>query len=210
VKFPILSSLLFISCTRQGAPVNEIPDPKKSSVVVSNQTDNDTTVYVSFGSNSVVLPTEWSFCKSTVNLHCEFPLGSYSSRQLPLDNRYLNATISFSSPAGCGTTKAEININNPHWYDIVDISLVDGYSNSISVMVDTTLLGPVINAKYNEKIFGVYPLGCDICVSRQAPSCGMNPGSDGCKSGTQFNPDVPCQYQGTVMGGGSNILISLL
>jgi hypothetical protein len=33
---------------------------------------------------------------------------------------------------------------------------------------------------------------------------------DGCKAGTQYKPDVPCQYQGTVKGGGGAVTVTLL
>jgi hypothetical protein len=188
------------------------PKPKKigSTISVANQTDGEATVYVSFGSNSVVLPANWSFCVATSNLTCSFKLPASKSQDLPLAGKYLNATISFDAGVGCGSTKAEININNPNWYDILDVSLVDGYSNKISITTGTTTLGPPAGRDENEKIFGVFPYGCDICVARQSPPCGIPTGNNGCKTGTQYKPDVPCQYQGPTIGGGSSINVALV
>ena len=71
----------------------------------------------------------------------------------------------------------------------------------------THVLGPVRGPSGNEKNFGVYPLGCDICVRRDKPACGFVPGKAGCKSGPDpYHPDVPCQYQGVTMGGGSTAI----
>jgi hypothetical protein len=187
-----------------------------SGAFVINETGNDTVVYVAFGSDSVVLPSDWSsFCTATAMLNCNFPLKSMASQPLPLSGRYLNATLTFGGPVSCHSTKAELNLNNPKWYDIADVSLVDGYSDKISITIETIaakpgvkaeprVLGPPKGATGNEKVFGVYPLGCDICVARERPPCGMSPGKSGCKSGSQYKPDVPCQYQGQTMGGGDS------
>lgn len=182
---------------------------------VSNETTRASSVYVSFGADSVVQPADWtSFCKETSARNCTFTIEPSAIRHLPTAGRYLNATITFGAPVGCGATKAELNINNPKWYDIVDVSLVDGYSNDIAIKtVDDSgrhTLGPPKGAKGNEKVYGLYPYGCDICVARQHPPCGIQPGSDGCKSGTQYKPDVPCQYQGPTMGGGTAVQVSLV
>ena len=184
-----------------------------STVVVSNDTMGDTTVFLAFGADSAVLPVgpEWAFCPSPARLTCSFPLKAKATQILPLGGKFLNATMSFGGPVGCGTTKAEMNLNNPKWYDVTDVSLVDGFSNEVTMEItDATgshTLGPPNGAQGNEKVFGLYPLGCDICVARQNPPCGMKPGRDGCKSGSQFKPDVPCQYQGPTMSGGSSVTV---
>lgn len=191
-------------------------------VFVSNTTGADSHVYVNFGSDSVVLPGSWSFCKPQSNLSCDFALGKHERRMLPIANQYLNATISFDKALSCNVTKAELNVNNPKWYDTLDVSLVDGYSNNIAITiyegspaialarkadggVPSTTLGPPNGKTGNEKVYGLFPYGCDICTARQSPPCGISQGTDGCKSGTQYKPDVPCQYQGPNMGGGGII-----
>jgi hypothetical protein len=182
----------------------------KSTATLSNGTSHPVVVYFAFGADSVVLPAAWPFCENPSHLTCQAQMKANSTLELPLNGQYLNLTFAFGSPVSCGTTKGELNLNNPKWYDVADVSLVDGYSNKILITDGTTKIGPPVGAAGNEKVFGLYPLGCDICTARQHPPCGMKPGSDGCKSGTQYKPDVPCQWQGTVMGGGSHMVASLM
>lgn len=181
-------------------------------VTIENATTKSTTAHLTFGSDSVALPSQegWSFCATTTQFSCTVVLSPGSKRILPLGGRYLNATVSFDAPATCGNTKAEVNANNPSWYDTTDVSLVDGFSNFIVVDANGTKI--VLRGKSgNEDAFGVYPLGCDGCAIRLSPPCGFPAGtSKGCKGGTQFKPDVPCQYQGPSMGGGGFITVSLV
>lgn len=185
-----------------------------STLSIANETDGEATAYFAFGANSVVLPANWSFCAATSKLTCSFKLPAHQSQDLPLAGQYLNVTIAFNAGVGCGSTKAEVNINNPAWYDILDVSLVDGYSNKIAITTGSesgsVTIGPPVGRDENEKVFGVYPYGCDICVARQAPPCGIPTGKSGCKGGTQYAPDVACQYQGPVMGGGSVVRVALV
>ena len=180
-------------------------------VSIQNTRTTATTVYVSFGADSKITAADWLFCEGT-GLTCSFPLAAKTTDQLPNPTgAYLNATFSFDAPVGCGVTKAEVNVNNPSWYDILDVSLVDGYSNSIEITSGSTTLGPVTGETGNEKVYGVYPYGCDICVERQNPPCGIAKGKQGCQTGTQYDPDVPCQWQGTTKGGGGeSVTVSLL
>jgi hypothetical protein len=181
-------------------------------VEVRNLTKSPTTVHVSFGAASVVLPGDWKFCKKTADLNCHFVLNAESIQPLSTGGKHLNATFSFDAPVGCGVTKAEIDVDNPAWYNTMDVSLVDGYSNNVSIESEAedgsiVISGPPNGKTDNERTFGLFPYGCDICVERQKPSCGISKGKEGCKSGTQYNPDVPCQYQGPIMGGGQKIRI---
>ena len=177
---------------------------------VQNKQTTATTVYVSFGSDSKITAADWSFCTGS-GLNCSFPLAASTTTPLPnATYAYLNATFSFAAAVGCGVTKAEVNINNPSWYDILDVSLVDGYSNNVEINTGGVALGPPKGQTGNEKVYGLYPYGCDICVERKNPPCGIAKGTSGCKKGTQYNPDVPCQWQGTVMGGSGSVTIALL
>jgi hypothetical protein len=202
-----------VECPSHSALATQAPIVLPSQVVVLNATNEDTVVHFSFGADSVVLPSSWPFCTASSKLNCSFPLKARTGRALP-SSGYLNVTAAFGAAVGCGVTKAELNVNNPKWYDVVDISLVDGYSNDIFIEFTdksgTKKLGPVLSKSGNEKAFGVYPLGCDICVARQNPPCGMTPGADGCKGGTQFSPSVPCQLQGASMGGGAYVSVALV
>jgi hypothetical protein len=178
-------------------------------VAVQNKTDAATTVFVSFGGGSAI--TGWPFCK-TVPSGCSFPLPAHRTVGLPLGGKYLNATFAFGSAPACGQTVLEVNVNTSNQTDTANISLVNGYSTPVSMTVvdssGTHVLGPVHAATGNEKAFGVYPLGCDICIARSSPPCGIAPGNTGCKRGPdQYHPDVPCQYQGS---SGESVLLSLL
>jgi len=222
------------SCARHGAPSTRAHDPTQglpasgapsasapsavpangapgsSTVTIANGTGYATTVYVAFGADSVVLPPAWSFCTAQGKLNCSFLLAPRGTQALPLARQYLNATFSFDAPVACGITKAEVNVNNPSWYDILDVSLVDGFSNLITIEAGDATLGPPNGPKGNEQVFGLFPLGCDVCVARQSPPCGIPKGTDGCKAGTQYDPKPPCQWQGTVMGGGTAVVVKLV
>lgn len=182
--------------------------PASTSLSVSNTTTSSTTVYVAFGSDSVITADDWDFCSGS-GLNCNFDLAASASKPLPNpDGKYVNATFSFGEPVGCGSTKAEVNINNPSWYDILDVSMVDGYNKKIKI--DATpkkgsviTMGPPKGQTGNESVYGLFPYGCDICVERQDPPCGIPKGKVGCKEGTQNDPKVPCQYQGPTKGGGN-------
>jgi hypothetical protein len=175
-----------------------------AALSISNQKTEQTTVYVSFGADSKITADDWSFCNGS-GLNCNFDLAGSGSKSLPNPNGdYINATFSFGAAVGCGVTKAEVNINNPNWYDTLDVSLVDGYSDNVQIVVTdvtgTTNLGPPLGKAGNEKVYGLFPYGCDICVERQNPPCGTTKGKTGCKTGTQYDPDVPCQFQGQRSG----------
>lgn len=210
MKKLLLTFMLTMGC-RPSAGCSPEPAPSPGDPVVVNATDSSVAVNVAFSSVSTVLPSGWSFCQNdaSTGLSCTFSIEPNGQQVLPTGGSYLNATMAFNGQVACGTTEVELNINNPSWYDIIDISLVNGYSNKVSIEVSGTKLGPPNGATGNETVFGVFPLGCDLCTSRSsATPCGMSPGSDGCKKGSQYDPDVPCQYQGSTMGGGSSIIIT--
>ena len=176
---------------------------------VRNATEGQTEAFFTFGADSIVRPSDWVLCMTRTQDTCGFPVAADTSVTLPTKEKYLNATVTFGGLAACGSTKAEL-IGNPTWYSVMDISLVDGYDSQISIEVTdssgTHVLAP--NGRdNNEQSLGVYPYGCDICVARQNPPCDLAPGTDGCKSGTQYAPTVPCQYQGPDRGGGGKIVI---
>jgi hypothetical protein len=173
---------------------------------------NETDVFISFGADSKLLPAAIPACNVKDGLVCQFKVKGTTTLPNP-GGLYLNATVAFGKAVGCGSTKAELNVNNPTWFDVLDVSLVDGYSNNLSIdylphgggRITITPNGTGNNAD----VGGVYPLGCDVCVARQNPPCGMTPGTDGCKKGTQYKPDVPCQFQGAIKGGGGVVEVYL-
>lgn len=192
--------------------------PPRTTVVVTNRKAAPVVVYVTFGSDSKVTAKDWSsFCAGS-GLACSFSLGATTSRPLPTNGAYLNATFAFGAPVGCGVTKGEVNVNNPAWFDTMDVSLVDGFNHKVGIVYTppasadaggAVALGPPLGAAGNEKVLGVYPFGCDVCVARQSPPCGIPVGKDGCKAGTQSNPSPPCQVQGAVKGGGGAVEVIL-
>lgn len=183
--------------------------PSVTTVTLKNKTAFETGVFVSFGSDSVIKATDWTFCKSTTPLDCWFSVPANGEKKLPSAG-YLNVTLSVNQPVSCGSTKAEINVNHPGAYDVADISLVDGFNARMSIDLNGVILGPPVGKEGNEKVFGVYPLGCDVCTARQNPPCGIPAGSTGCKTGSQYKPDVPCQAQGSNLGGGGSVTINIL
>lgn len=197
------------------------PKPRHAVIVISGtivtltNKSEPATVYISFGADSQIWAADWkSFCTPTGALNCNFTLRG--SKPLPNPNgKYLNMTVSVGAPVGCGVTKAELNVNNPNWYDTLDVSLVDGYSNKIEIVYTSptgtaTTLGPPNGQTGNENVLGVFPYGCDICVARQNPPCDIPKGTEGCKSGGQYDPDVVCQFQGAVKGGGGTVEVIIL
>jgi hypothetical protein len=173
-----------------------------TSVIVKNPGPDAVSVAVAFGSDSQV--TGFFFCNPTGALTCSFKLDGKASRELPLAGGYLNATFVFNTSVGCGSTKAEINVNNPQWYNTVDISLVDGFSTPLTLVYKDPSGSHTFSVSGklgNERAPAVFPLGCDTCVARTKSACGMSPGKDGCKAGTQFAPVPPCQFQGSTMSG---------
>lgn len=193
--------------------------PGRSHVFIENQTAQPTVAHFAFGADSTI--QGWSFC-NTEPSGCFITVPKHSATELPLSGNYLNVTVSFDAPVGCGVTKAEVNTNNPKWYSIADVSLVDGYSNRVQISfqtnsisdaappADAAILGPPNGRHDNENVLGLFPYGCDICVARNQPPCGITAGGSGCKAGTQYNPTPVCQFQGSVMGGGETIRVQLV
>jgi hypothetical protein len=217
--FLLMPLLLLAACPSPAPPCPSIPTPSPtvldaaspvgSTLTVHNQTKKDTVVYVAFGANSVVLPASWPFCTASAKLNCSFKLGAELTQEMPLSGQYLNATFAFDASVGCGATKGEMNVNTSNASDTFDISLVDGFSNNMTIQIENgaskKLLGPLNGAKGNERLDGVFPLGCDLCVAQQVRSCSIVPAT--CKAGTQYDPKPPCQYQGLPS---SHITLSLV
>ncbi len=175
-------------------------EAKNKAVRISNKQSTPARVYINFAADSVVKPTDLSFCEATGPLNCQFTLAANSSQDLPNQQaKYLNMAFSFNAPVTCGSTKAEVLVNNPKRFDILDVSVVDGFNEKIQMNLTptggkVTQLGPPVGKLGNQKIFGVYPYACTICAGIKNAPCG-DAGKGECKLGTESNPDVPCQYQ---------------
>jgi hypothetical protein len=192
-----------------------------ASVAVVNATKTATTAYVSFAADSAV--RSFPFCAPDGGNPCSFPLGPSALQALPTGGAYLNITLSFGAPPSCNVTVAEVTVNAAG-QDTTDVSLVNGYNAALEVDVvgpdggKLPRVGPPLGPAGNERVFGVYPLGCDICVARTPPvpcgipACGSSPNDGGqgcgCKSGGQYDPAVPCQYNPVPKGASYSVVLT--
>jgi hypothetical protein len=211
----VLFAAFLLSCRGCPPPPSPTGDASLlSTATVTNRTGAQVTVYVSFGANSQINAKDWPFCKE-VPSGCKFDLAPSASQDLPSYGEALNVSLSFSAPAGCGVSLAEVNFNIPGWsQDTANISLVNGWNRDLEIDVaDAETLGPTNGPDANSGVYGVFPVACDLCVSRGDPPCGYDAGgctkagSCGCKSGTQYNPTPPCQES---FARGSNVTVALV
>ena len=173
---------------------------KNKTVRITNRQGTQAQVYINFAADSVLKPTDVPFCKVTGSTQ----LRVYARREQFADipnpqAKYLNMALSFNAQVTCGSTKAEVLVNNPNWFDILDVSVVDGFNEKIQINLtptggSTTQLGPPVGKLGNQKVFGVFPYGCTICAGIKNAPCGDAGGGE-CKSGSESKPDVLCQYQ---------------
>jgi len=212
MKHLLIIALVFAGCVSPKAQpaLKSTVALGTSTLAIANATAKPVTANFAFGADSVFLPASLPNCATSSALNCALILPANSTQTIDLGGKYLNATLAFDLPVGCGATKAELNLNNPAWYDVADVSLVDGFNHDLQMQFGGTLLGPTLGKNGNAALFGVFPLGCDICTARQNPSCGFAKGTDGCKAGTQYAPVPPCQVQGTVKGGGTAVIVTVL
>jgi hypothetical protein len=187
--------------------IDQAQAPKHKHVILVNNTSGAVTVYISFGADSAIKSnTLPGFCVDDdpkLHLKCHLSL-SPGALEIPNPSfLYLNIAVTFNGEVGCGTTKAELTANHPSWYDNMDVSEVDGFSNkvelnAISVNIGTQKLGPARGLTGNKQLLGVYPYKCTICTDLGSPEpCPkLPPGNkQECKLGTENNPQPPCHYQ---------------
>lgn len=212
----VLCAVVLVGCPPPPSPPTPGPAPDAGAaasthVQVSNATDAGAVVNVSFGTDSTV--KGWAFCTPTSS-GCTFSLPASSTQPLATGGQYLNASIAFNAPVGCGATIAELTANNANGYGTADVSLVNGWNADVAITVDGLTLGPAVDGG-NASTFGVFPYGCDVCVARSSPPCGIPstgctaPGSCGCKAGSQYKPAVPCQATYQRADAGSTLTVEL-
>src|SRR5215469_5444556 len=118
-------SLLLVLSTNAAAQTGA----KSKTVRLTNQQNAPAEVYINFAPDSVLKPSDLPFCKVTGPLNCQFSLAAHASQDVPNPgNKYLNIAVAFNAPVSCGSTKAEVVANNPNWYDVLDVSVVDGFN----------------------------------------------------------------------------------
>lgn len=180
------------------------PQESGTKLSVTNEHDVSVMLYVSFGYDSSVSADDWDFCIGS-GLNCSFEMSKNSTENLPLDGKYINATFSVNSPVGCGVTKSEVNLNNPSWYDTMDVSLVDGFSDKMQIIYtppkgEEVKLGLPKGETGNERVLGLFPYGCDVCVARQNPPCDIPKGRQRMQGGDAIRPTptlpIPRQRNG--------------
>lgn len=188
---------------------------KQKSVTLTNKQSVPTTVSINFGADSQITADDLEgFCSSPTgsNLNCRLTLTGNESKPLPNPSfKYVNMTLAFNALVGCGATKAEMTLNNPKWHDVLDVSVVDGFNEKIQITITptggaATTLGPPKGQLGNQKVFGVFPYGCDLCAAIKGPPCG-NAGKEQCKGGTETKPDVICQYQMNESAGAVEVIL---
>lgn len=177
---------------------------KEKKVVLVNNQSSAAGVFINFSDISAINAGDLAgFCDSTSPpLNCHLTLAANSSKELPNPGfKYVNMAVSFNSPVTCGATKAELTANNPAWFDVMDVSVVDGFNNKIQIDAiassgSKVTMGPPAGMTGNQLLFGVYPFKCDGCaVIKNPPNCpGMAVPAE-CHGGKEFMPIPPCQYQ---------------
>ena len=130
--------LIALVLTLQMSGAAEAAD-KNKTVRITNRQGTEAQVYINFAADSVLKPTDVPFCKVTGSLNCEFTLAANSSRDIPNpQSKYLNMALAFNAQVTCGSTKAEVLVNNPNWFDILDVSVVDGFNEKIQINLTPT------------------------------------------------------------------------
>jgi hypothetical protein len=185
------------------------------TITIYNMTQNTITLYMVFqaGSGGYTLPDSfpgWTLTSNplmiTTSMAPSSPTQNPPPKPIPLvvnfpcTTQYMPINISADGlpQTGCSITQFEINMcagGGPVYQDTYDISLVNGFNYPGEIKPDSGTAIMVCCGTPNKTNPGVYPWGCDICTA-QSPNGGSpcptsNPD---CKSGTQYDPTVPCGY----------------
>lgn len=218
-KVFVATLALFVLAVFTGIPKNaESAGSKKVKVIVKNMQDKNAEVNINFSNISEINKNSLgSLCDKRgtgSNLNCGFDLGPKEQKEItnPLF-KMISLSLAFNKPINCGATKAELTVN-AKTDDVFDVSVVDGFNEKIAMIFATNTgnqikLGPPNGLTGNENVYGVFPYGCDICAGRLTPpkACGPFPPKNiGCKSGTENNPNVICQYSLTHPGENAGVM----
>lgn len=188
---------------------------KDKMVHIINDQSEPATVFINFGDESALNSNDLSFCEpeGKTRLNCRFRINGHASREIPNpQKKKLVMSLAFNAPVACGSTKAEVTVNNPTFCDNADVSVVDGFNERIQIEVDgrpmgqIVTLGPPVGKLGNQQVFGVFPFACTICAGILNPPCG-SAGPQECHAGTESNPRPVCQYQINQPNGRLNIVL---
>jgi hypothetical protein len=211
---PALLLLLFAAQV-PGANAQDCLAPKQKTVTIRNTQNQPAKVYINFGADSAFNSNDLSFCdpQTKTPLNCQFTMPALSPQAIPNPAfKYINMTVSFNQPVACGSTKAEMVVNNPNFCDVFDVSVVDGFNEKIQLELDSrpvgqvVTLGPPVGQLGNQNVFGVFPFGCTICAGILNPPCG-DAGPRECHAGTESNPQPVCQFQVNQPNGDVQIIL---
>ena len=126
-------------CSRYRGQGEAQTEAKNKQVRITNKQSAPARVCINFAADSVLRPTDLPFCEVTGPLNCQFTLAANSSQDVPNPQaKHLNMAFSFNAPVTCGSTKAEVLVNNPKWFDILDVSVVDGFNEKIQMNLTPT------------------------------------------------------------------------
>ena len=193
---------------------------KSKTIVFKNDPANKNVaqVNINFGAESQVTKNDFlSICNmrgTPSNLNCGFDLKPGESKTFDPKGKQMNFAVAFNKVVDCGATKGEASINmnkpdpNTHkpMQDTFDVSVVDGFNEKITATYDPApntpakkvVLGPPCGLDNNQRAYGVFPYGCTICAGGRTKAnkrCGYSDNDTlNCKSGTEKNPGVLCQY----------------
>jgi len=135
----IAATVVFASGTvlaQTESELHQALSTKKKTISLVNNQSSAAEVNINFGADSELNARDLAgFCDSISEpLHCHLTLAGNSSKEIPNpDFKYVNLALAFNGAVNCGSTKAEVIANNPHWFDIMDVSVVDGFSNKIEM-----------------------------------------------------------------------------
>jgi hypothetical protein len=132
----IAVAMLFANDMVSAQPLTDVrqamSDKHKRIILVNNQS-SPAEVNINFGADSKInVNNLGGFCDSAsvAPLQCHLTLDGQQQKALPNPNfKYVNMAVAFNHAVACGATKAEVIANNHAWYDIMDVSVVDGFNN---------------------------------------------------------------------------------
>ncbi|EFK06693.1 conserved hypothetical protein [delta proteobacterium NaphS2] len=157
-----------------------------SRIILTNNQTGDVTVNLGFLENSCYQPSDFSnLCQVTgTNPYvCNFTLQGASTapgnqKEFVFKKTDCHANISYAIGGdlpwtGCATTQAEFTIYaESDGRDTIDISLVNGFSQPISIVSsEGTTYGPITSNQGYLDTEAVYPFGCSTCTGRVAADC---------------------------------------